>query len=475
MFFVITLSFLSGIALHSFADFDLFYLYILMLAAAIMYMFNRQNIKIKYIALAAVFLFLGFFRFDISQVDVSTVKPDHIAYYNGEELEIIGIIIDEPDVREESVKYTIGEIRNGTERIGGNLLVTTRLYPRLRFGDFVSFRCKLRQPEEFNGFAYDKYLAKAKIYSLCYYPTIKRVNADFERIYANASIVIKIKRQIFKLKNNFVVHISKILPSPHGALLSGLLLGDTRGMPDYLKQKFIDTGTVHIVAISGYNITIIISLFLAVAPYLYLSRRRAWVLILPALVIFVIITGAESSVVRAAIMGVIAALAGESGRLSDVKRLLLITAVIMVIANPYVLRFDAGFQLSFLATLGLIYITPRLEQGVNWFAETCLKHVFTHLSRFPSFVFTIGSIIRESAVTTIGANIAVAPLLLLQFGRVSLISPVVNILILWIIPAIMSIGFIAVMASYIFLPGGQFLGWFAWIMLEYMIEIVKLF
>lgn len=77
-------------------------------------MFNRQNIKIKYIALAAVFLFLGFFRFDISQVDVSTVKPDHIAYYNGEELEIIGIIIDEPDVREESVKYTIGEIRNGT-------------------------------------------------------------------------------------------------------------------------------------------------------------------------------------------------------------------------------------------------------------------------------------------------------------------------------------------------------------------------
>ncbi|MEK9165560.1 MAG: ComEC/Rec2 family competence protein [Patescibacteria group bacterium] len=469
MFFIITLSFLSGVALHSFADFDLFYLYILMLAAAIMHMFNRQNIKIRYIALAAVFLFLGFFRFDISQVDVRTVKPDHIAYYNGQELEIRGVIIDEPDVREESVKYTIGEIRLApAQSVKGRLLVTTRLYPRLLFGDFVSLRCKLKQPEEFNGFAYDKYLAKAKIYSLCYYPTIKQINTDVERISANASIAVKIKQQIFKLKNNFIVQISKILPSPHSALLSGLLLGDTAGMPDYLKQKFIDTGVVHIVAISGYNITIIISLFLSLAPYLYLSRRRSWILILPSLAVFVIITGAESSVVRAAIMGVIAALAGESGRLSDVKRLLLITAVIMVIVNPYVLRFDAGFQLSFLATLGLIYITPRLEQGVNWFIENSLF-------RFPSFMVTIGTIIRESAVTTIGANIAVAPLLLLQFGRISLISPVVNILILWIIPAIMSVGFIAVMASYLLLHGGQFLGWFVWIMLEYVIEIVKLF
>lgn len=450
--------------MHSFADFDLFYLYALMLAAAVTHTFNRQNIKIKYIALAAVFLFLGFFRFDISQVDVRTVKPDHIAYYNGKELEIRGIIVDEPDVREESVKYTVGEISLApSQSVKGRLLATMRLYPRLRFGDLVSFRCKLKQPEEFNDFAYDKYLAKAKIYSLCYYPTIK-----FEQVNADASVIIKIKRQIFKLKNNFIVQISKILPSPHSALLSGLLLGDTTGMPDYLKQKFIDTGTVHIVAISGYNITIIISLFLAIAPYLYLSRRRAWILIVPALVIFVIITGAESSVVRAAIMGVIAALAGESGRLSDVKRLLLITAVIMAVVNPYVLRFDAGFQLSFLATLGLIYVAPLLDKVIE-------KFVSAPRFRFPSFMITFSAIIRESAVTTIGANIAVAPLLLWQFGRVSLISPLVNILILWIIPFIMSVGFISVMASYIFLQGGQFLGWFAWIMLEYVIEVVKLF
>jgi competence protein ComEC len=483
MFFIITLSFLFGVLLYSFININIFYLYILVLGAIVAWTLNYQNPakrgqnkKIKYIACAMIFLFLGFLRFDLSALDVGNAGPDHIAYYNGEEVVVSGVVVDEPDIRENNVKYTV------QPNINGKLLVTMRLYPRFAFGDIVNFRCKLKRPEPFKGFAYDKYLAKKGIYSLCYYPTIFRPAGSEGQ--ANINMVMRVKGQIFKLKNNFIVQMNKILPAPHSALLSGLLLGDTTGMPEYLKHKFINTGTIHIVAISGYNITIIISLFLLIAPYLYLSRRFAWLLILPTLILFVIITGAESSVVRAAIMGIIAALAIASGRLSDVCRLLVITAVIMVAVNPYILRFDVGFQLSFLATLGLVYITPRLERGVDYLMSNvksqmskikiCLNP-HTDWSKLYSFPATLGNILRVSLTTTIGANIAVAPLLLWQFGRVSLISPLVNILILWSIPLTMAFGFVAVMVSYIFLPFGQVMGWFAWMFLEYIIEVVKLF
>jgi len=479
MFFIITVFFILGIFLASFISLDLFYFYLLLLICVVLFVCNLQNKKFKFIMLASVFLFLGYARFNISQLDTNAIGSRHISYYNDQKIELFGIIVDEPDKREDQIKYTIGQIIINQKKIKGKLLITTRLYPRFNFADQVKIIGRLKKPEPFDGFFYDQYLAKQGIYSLCYYP-----KASLAQKRQSLSWDIKVKKQIFKIKNKFIVQIEKILPRPHSGLLAGLLLGETSGMPEYLNQAFIDTGTVHIVAISGYNITIIITLFLFLAPYFYLSRKRAWLIIIPSLLFFVIITGAEASIVRAAIMGLIAALATESGRISDVKRLLLITAVIMLAINPMLLRFDVGFQLSFLATLGLVYIVPRLEKALDWFLARWSKRHQVFLNKIQSLKFSeqilctikkVIAIIRESAITTISANLAVAPLLLYQFGRISLISPIVNVLILWIIPVTMALGFIAVLISFIFLPLGQILACFVWLFLEYIIETVKFF
>jgi len=207
---------------------------------------------------------------------------------------------------------------------------------------------------------------------------------------------------------------------------------------------------------SGYNITIIISLFLMMAPHFYIKRRWAWIIIIPSIIAFVILTGAESSIVRAGIMGIVAALATESGRVSDVKRLLVITAVLMLAYNPYLLVFDIGFQLSFAATIGLVYL-PKLIPKLDFFNKPGLSGLF------------------DITTTTLAAQIAVAPLLLYHFGQISLISPIANSLILPIVPFLMALGFITVILSFFLFPVARLLGFAVWLGLEYVFWVVSLF
>jgi competence protein ComEC len=418
---------------------------------------------------AVFFLFVGYARLGV--VDKMAVE-NYAATYMGKEVSFYGTILDEPDIRQGKVQYTLSRIilDDSKKKFNGKILVTTRLYPRYAFLDRLHLRCTLEKPKAFNGFAYDAYLAKDGIYALCNYPSYVQVDKQIvTHLWPD-----QIKKYIFLIKNNFIVHISQILPAPHAGLLAGLLVGEIGTLPLYLKQAFIDTGTIHIVAISGFNIMIIVSLFLNLAPYFYIPRKTAWIIIIPALFAFVIMVGGEASVVRAAIMAIIVAAATEGGRLGDMRRVLLATAFIMLLINPYLLRFDAGFQLSFLATIGLLYIAPLLDKGLRKAVQTLLAR----LPRIRSISSKGGNFFKAlggAATTTIGANIAVAPVLLWNFGRVSLISPLVNVLILWVIPFAMAIGFFAVIVSYLFLPAASVIGFAVWVLLEYIIKVVQFF
>lgn len=493
MFYIITLSFIIGILLRSIFSFDVFYGFVLVLIAIAVYVIIRHQ-SVKLFGLGAVFLFIGILRFDAAEFDAGAAGPGQIAYYYDQTIEFSGTVVDEPDIRNDQIKYIVSRIIYDNHQIQGKVLITLSLYPQFQIADQVRLSCRIVRPKAIEDFAYDKYLARKGIYALCYYPEL----IAQDDIDSHIPIWLKIKKQLFQLKNTIIVQFKKLLPHPHSALMSGILLGDTTGMPDYLDQAFVDTGTIHIVAMSGYNITIIVKLFIIVAPWIYLSRRNAWFLIVPSLVGFVIIAGGEASIVRSALMAVIAAMATESGRQSRVDRLLLVTAVVMLAINPYLLRYDVGFQLSFLATIGLVYIVPVMERGINWLYGKCYLEsrrkskgrisavaINSRQRFFAEFIRRIGGLgttlaniaqtIRESAVTTISANIAVAPILLFQFGRVSFISPLVNVLILWCIPLIMALGFVAVMASFIIYPLGQMLAWITWLWLEYVIEVVKFF
>jgi competence protein ComEC len=154
-------------------------------------------------------------------------------------------------------------------------------------------------------------------------------------------------------------------------------------------------------------------------------------------------------------MGVLVLLARQLGRANRVVNVLALTAVIMIMVNPLILRDDAGFQLSFLATLGLIYISPALQKYLSWLP----KH----------FGF------QESVLATMSATIATLPLIVFTFGRLSLVALIVNVLILAVIPLTMALGALAVLLAAIWWPLGWLMGWLVWVCLSYIVRIVEWF
>jgi competence protein ComEC len=234
------------------------------------------------------------------------------------------------------------------------------------------------------------------------------------------------------------------LPEPQASLLLGMMIGVKGSFPSSFYEALRATGTLHVVVVSGYNITVLINTVAKSLPFLSLRVRA----LVTALVIFLFVSlvGFDPPVVRAAIMGTIALLGTVLGRQKDALRILLITAGLMLIVNPSWLG-NLSFQLSFLATLGLTIFYPLLDR----------------------YLPGKGMPLREDLVTTLAAQTLVWPLIAYTFGQVSLLSPLVNTLVLWSVPIATILGLVttalAVFASrvgyLIMLPVNLLLTYFA--------------
>jgi competence protein ComEC len=417
---------------------------------------GKPKIFFIILGLGGIFLFLGMLRFQASEI---TRDENQISFYNGQEKNFVGVVAAEPDTRDKVIKLKVKSERlknpsltlplekgeNSVWReVSGNVLVNARLYPSYKYGDKLEIKCKLQKPEPIEEFAYDKYLAKENIYSLCYWPEIKFIKSGEGN---------KIVAAILFAKEKLVATVNKILPEPQAAFLGGLLYGAKRGIPENLMEKFNITGTTHIVAISGYNITILAALLLQITKGLGLGRKKSFWVALFGILFFVILTGAQASVVRAALMGVLVLIASQVGRISKITNALMLAAAAMLVFNPKILAFDVGFQLSFAATIGLVFLSPIFEK---------------YFTKLPS-VFGV----KETFTTTLSAIVLTLPLILYNFGRISFVAPLVNILILPVIPLAMAVGTLAVLGGIIYFGLGQTIGWFAWLVLSYIIKVVE--
>lgn len=261
-----------------------------------------------------------------------------------------------------------------------------------------------------------------------------------------------IKSFLYSFKSRFEYQINRIFPEPHASLLAGLLTGSRHGIPEHLLSDFNATGLTHIIAISGYNITIIIAIISSFLFFLPLRRR-----LLPAtlvIIIFTILVGAEASVVRAAIMGILGLLALHTGRQKESRLLILWTLFFMLAYNPKYLWYDAGFQLSFLAVLGLVELSPLLAPYLKH-----APHTFA---------------INESLQMTLASQWFAIPWIAYLFGRISLISPLSNILVALPVPLAMLFGFIGVTVSFLSFPLGQLISYVSWFFLEFVIQTAML-
>ncbi len=405
--------------------------------------FNNKGIEsIIFIVLVIFSMVIGVVRMQVAQ-EVNNSNKSALNYLVGEIVDFKAVIVDEPDKRERNILLTVKSER------GFKVLVKASVYGKYNYGDTIRVVGKLGRPQNFinkdNGkeFDYVGYLAKDGVHYI-----IK----SYKITTISESKGFDIKARLFSIKRRYLDSLNSLIPEPQSALAGGITVGSRRALGQDLTEAFRNTGLIHIVVLSGFNITVIIIFLLRVLSWL--PRVISYSFVGLMVILFAILTGADAPVVRASAMGILGVLALTLRRTYAITRALIIVASIMVFWNPYILVKDIAFQLSVVATLGLIYISPHIT--------SCLS------KKLP---FWLSEIIG----TTISAQIAVSPLLLFYMNKLSVVAVLVNVLVLPIIPLAMLVTFLAGFIGMFYTPIALPFAFGAHVMLSYVIWVVEVF
>jgi len=363
----------------------------------------------------------------------------------GQKLTLIGTITKEPDIRENNIKLTIKP-----EKIEGRVLVTTNRYPQYQYGDKIKIRGYLKTPQEFPDFNYKNYLAKDGIYSVIYYPEIELLSREN---YQSLTSIVYAK--ILSFRNKLRESIYRNLSPPQGSILGAVILGDKRKISPEWKERLNYAGVRHLTAVSGMHVAILTSVLMTLLIGLGLWRQQAFYFAIIFIALFIIMTGLQPSAIRAGIMGGLFLLSQYLGKQNISSRAIVMAAALMLAQNPLLLRLDVGFQLSFLAMMGIIYLRPTFS---SWFRK------IPNLFQF-----------RNILAMTLSAQIFTLPILIYNFGYMSLVAPITNILIIPLLPYIMVLGFVFGILGMLWQPLGWILSWPAWLSLTYLTKIVDFF
>lgn len=436
IFFLLSLSFIGGIFSASFYypriayTFYLFVILILSLIFLVVFYLNRK----VYLRVFAILFFLGGFWMTISRLE-KIIKLDVASKnFSGEVL-----ALREPAIKNRMQKIIVSS--DGEKKI--KFLITTNSYPAYTYGDKLKVSCQLEIPENIEGFDYRMYLAKDDIFYVCKNPKIELLQGG----QGNRSYAV-----ILKIKNNLQDKITALLPAPQSGLLIGLILGGDDQLSKSVQDNFSKTGMTHIVAVSGYNVTIVAEYLMLLGIFLGLLRKQAFWFALTGIFLFVVMTGFPASAVRAGVMGMLLLWAMKNGRLANAQNSIIFSAGVMLLINPLLLRWDVGFQLSFLATVGIVYFYPLIEKysikknGISFF--------------------------NEILFLTLSAQVFVLPIIMNDFQKLSLISPLANLLVLPIIPLTMLLGFVMAVLSFIFPPLAMVFAWLTFLPLKYETSVI---
>jgi len=263
---------------------------------------------------------------------------------------------------------------------------------------------------------------------------------------------------VLKQKINF--GLSKIIPEPQLSLMKGLFFGGKANLPFELKKQIRQVGLSHLIAVSGQNLTIvtqIVSSFLNVFP---LTGLLNFLLSLFFILGFTVMADFSASVVRAAIMAILLLITRLTHRLYNSSFALIFAVLLMVFLNPRILINDLGFQLSVLATLGIVYLYPLFEKWPFW-----QKDIFKSQLAF----------LKETMLLSFSALVFVAPWIIYKTQMFSLVTPLTNLLIVPLVPIIMVLGFLVAFLSFIFFPLAFLVGFCLNLLLSYILQIIALF
>ncbi len=412
------------------------------------------------IPLAFCALFIGAARYQAHNPEIT---PEHIAWYNdGEQrMVVVGVVEKPPDMRDNYIqlRVKVEQIRPEDSifhtDVSGVLLARAPTDGDWHYGDRVVLMGYPQTPPEDEEFSYRDYLARQGVYSYMPYAELTLLEADQGKLFLS---------RIYSFKDRALGLVYQFFPDPEASLLAGILLGVESGIDEDVQNAFRDTGTTHIIAISGFNITIVAGLFSTLFGRM-LGRVRGAVMAAVAIAVYTILVGADAAVVRAAIMGGLALFARQVGRRQDGINSLMVVAAIMTLANPMTL-WDVGFQLSFMATLGLVlYADPFKNAFISLASRRLSEDTVKRLS----------GPVSEYFLFTLAAQLTTLPLIVLYFQRFSLSSFLVNAVILPVQPPIMILGGLAVLVGAVIFPLGQIISYLTWPFLAFTIRVVEWF
>jgi competence protein ComEC len=333
------------------------------------------------------------------------------------------------------------------DNFSGNVLVYTYLYPEYSYANKLEISCKIYQPEpiiseDSKTFAYDKYLAKDNIFGTCFRPRIKVLGQNKNLAF-----------YIFQTKQYFWQNLNNYLVEPSSSLAKAMFLATRREIPDELRNIFARVGLSHMVAISGLHMAIIVWLMQSVLIAIGLSRKSSlWFLII-LLFVYLYMIGFPSSALRASLMVIILLLGPFLGRSTESIYSLILVADIFILFNPYVLLYDIGFQLSFLAVAGLLYYVRYFNKVLIFIPE--------HFK------------IREVMSVTLAAQVFTWPLIIYNFGIFSLIAPMANFLILPFLPAVLILAILVGIFGF-WVSLAKLIAWPLFVILKIIVYIAEL-
>ncbi|MBP6855870.1 MAG: ComEC/Rec2 family competence protein [Candidatus Pacebacteria bacterium] len=346
-----------------------------------------------------------------------------------------GVIIASPRVSDKSTRVIV------RQKEGGIVAAYTEPYRSLSYGDSITLMGDLTPLDEASS-----YLSLSGVGGIM----------PFATIVSHQSGQWSIARDLFAFRAYFSHALLRVLPRQEAALAAGLLLGkDSAGFSALFKDAMKNSGTTHLVALSGYNITIVVAVIWAFFGLIF-KRRIASITVVCGVVLFVVMTGAESSVVRAALMGILSIGAYMWSRVYSFSQSVVVAAFCMVLYNPLIITHDIGCILSFLSLFGMGVIGPLCDQMVVG-AHIAIRFVVHILSQ------------------TVGAQMAVFPVLASVFKTISVWSILSNMLVLPLVPFAMMFSFCAGCVRILLPFLGVFFGAIAFLPLRYMSAVIIFF
>ena len=387
-------------------------------------------------------------------------EPGGIAVFNdGAAVRFRALVSDEPDERGQSARIRLSArevwVNDGWEETSGGVLLRSGPLPRYRYGDLLEVEGKIETPPVLEDFNYRDYLARQGIGSLADYPRVSLLESG--RGNPLLEVVHDVRRRLSDA-------LAASLPDPEASLGQGILLGSRSALGPSLTEALNATSLSHLIAISGYNVTVVAGLVIGSLAWL-LGRRQAALAALLAIAAYTILTGASPSVVRAAIMGGLFLIATLVGRPGSALTAIVLAAALMTAHQPLVVH-DISFQLSFAAIVGLVYLSPaiqlRIRQALSWLVGSP-----------EALQGGIAGMTVENLAVTLAAIAATLPIIALNFQRISLVAPLANLLVLPAFPLMLLLTGLDAVAGAIWAPLGDIAAWAAWPLLAYLVAVAS--